>query len=167
MMMFDGCRNPAPGRSAPLGGPPPVQAFPNFGGGRVSGGPAPAPAVAPPPPEADQPDEDEAVNMAFLPPRSSFPPLSQMMCPRFTPKSFTFVTSLVQIVVFMASLIVGATMFDGAFIQANEMGGPSSLTFMYMGAKFLPAIKAGQVWRFFTPMVRESTGGFLTHPMVY
>jgi len=50
-------------------------------------------------------------------------------------------------------------MFDGAFVKGNDMGGPSSETFLYMGAKELRRIQQGQVYRFVTPILLH--GGIL------
>ena len=90
---------------------------------------------------------------------SMFPDLCDLFCPRFRYASFTFVVSIVQVIMLIACMIVGATMFNGAFVKGNDMGGPGSETFLYMGAKYLPDIKEGQVYRFFTPIFLH--GGIL------
>lgn len=53
---------------------------------------------------------------------------------------------------FIVALIIGATKFDGAFVKGNKMGGPSTLTFDYLGGKNKAAIKSGEVYRLITPI---------------
>jgi len=48
-------------------------------------------------------------------------------------------------IMFIVELIVGGVMFDGAFVLSNNTAGPSGLTMRFLGAKFLPDIKAGQI----------------------
>ena len=99
-----------------------------------------APAAAQPPPAAQNDDDDleQQVrdNVAFLPPRHSFPTMGELLCPRFNPCSFIFFACVVELAAFVATLAVGAAKFDGAFVVGNAMGGPSSETFLYMGAKW-------------------------------
>ncbi|GAB5355257.1 hypothetical protein AAMO2058_000190000 [Amorphochlora amoebiformis] len=72
---------------------------------------------------------------------------------------FTTFISVVQCIMLVVCLIVGAEMFDGAFVKGNDMGGPGGQTFLYMGAKYLPDIKEGQVFRFISPILLH--GGIL------
>merc|ERR1719323_2109217 len=65
--------------------------------------------------------------------------------------TFIFVISVIQVLMFITELVVGATMFDGAFVVSNNMAGPGSETMRFLGAKYLPDIKAGEIWRFWTP----------------
>jgi len=73
--------------------------------------------------------------------------------------SFTTFICIVNVIMFIATLIVGATMFDGAFVSDNAMGGPSSFTLRYMGGKWEPWIVDGEVWRLITPIFLH--GGLL------
>jgi len=88
-----------------------------------------------------------------------FPPISKVLAPNFNFRSFIWYISLVQMIMFMLELILGAAMFDGAFVINNTMAGPSGMTMRFLGAKFLPDIRAGQVWRFWTPALLH--GGIL------
>ena len=87
---------------------------------------------------------------------SPYPPMHKILAPNFKQNTFTFYISVLQIIVFIIELIVGATVGDGAFIPENEMGGPSSYTFKIMGANYLPNIKKGQIYRYFTPIILHS-----------
>jgi len=80
-----------------------------------------------------------------------YPPINKVLAPNFTPKSFIFVITMVQIVVFIGELVVGQIWFCGAFCVGNDMAGPSSTLLKWMGGKYLPCIQNGEVWRFFTP----------------
>eukprot|EP01083_Nonionella_stella_P105972 305169_1 len=64
------------------------------------------------------------------------PPITKVFAPNFTPKSFIFIISIIQIVVFIGELIVGQIWFCGAFVSGNGMAGPSSTCFKWIGAKF-------------------------------
>jgi len=80
------------------------------------------------------------------------PSIVQMMFPRLTVKSFTFIISIIQVIVFIATLIVGARRFSGAFVGSNQLGGPDTYTLIYMGGKYDMAIQHGAVWRLITPI---------------
>jgi len=53
---------------------------------------------------------------------------------------------------FIITLIVGGVKYGGAFVKSNTMLGPNSQTFMAMGGKWEPAIRAGHVWLLVTPI---------------
>ena len=82
---------------------------------------------------------------------SMYPPINKVLAPNFTPRSFIFVISMIQIVVFILELIVGQIWFCGAFVSGNDMAGPSSTCLKWMGGKYLVCIQNGEVYRFFTP----------------
>jgi len=88
-----------------------------------------------------------------------FPPISKVLAPDFKFQSFIWFISLAQMMMFIAELIIGGVIFDGAFVFSNNMAGPSGITLRFLGAKFLPDIKRGQVWRFWTPVLLH--GGIL------
>lgn len=74
-------------------------------------------------------------------------------------KSMTTFVSILDVVMFIITLIVGAAEFDGAFVKGNDMGGPSTVTLCHMGGKWEPSIQAGHVWRLFTAILLHA--GFL------
>ena len=63
---------------------------------------------------------------------------------------------MIQVFAFCLELFVGATVFDGAFVEGNEMAGPSPQTLKLMGAKYLPCIQDGEIYRFLTPALLHS-----------
>lgn len=88
-----------------------------------------------------------------------YPAISKFLVPEFRMDTFIFVISVIQVLMFITELVVGATMFDGAFVVSNNMAGPGSETMRFLGAKYLPDIKAGEIWRFWTPALLH--GGIL------
>merc|ERR1719192_1014152 len=82
---------------------------------------------------------------------SMYPSINKVLAPNYTPKSFIFIISVIQILVFITELVVGQIWFCGAFVTGNDMAGPSSTCLKWMGGKYLPCIQNGEVWRFFTP----------------
>lgn len=81
------------------------------------------------------------------------PSLGTMCCPGMKCVTFTTIISLFEMAIFIATLVVGAVMFDGAFVQGNQQLGPSSTTLEFMGGKYTPDILQGEVWRLITPVV--------------
>merc|ERR1719273_952625 len=88
-----------------------------------------------------------------------YPPMGKFLAPEFETTSFIFVISVIQATMFFIELIVGQVMYDGAFVVSNNMAGPGGQAMRTCGAKFLPDIKAGQVYRFITPALLH--GGIL------
>jgi len=80
------------------------------------------------------------------------PSIVQVLFPRCTVKSFTFVISMIQVAVFIATLIVGGVYFSGPIVSSNALGGPDTATLIYMGGKCDKAIQDGAVWRLLTPV---------------
>jgi len=66
--------------------------------------------------------------------------------------SFTALISIVDVIMFIVTLIVGGVKYDGAIVKGNAMLGPSALTLYKMGGKWEPDIYAGNVWRLLTPV---------------
>lgn len=91
----------------------------------------------------DQPDDG-----------SPLPTIGSMMCPSFKLSlfSFIFTISVVQIAVFIATLIVASEKFEGAFVKGNDMIGPGPDVFLFMGGKYTPYIKDGAIWRLLVPI---------------
>jgi len=88
-----------------------------------------------------------------------FPPINKVLAPDFKFQSFIWFISLAQMMMFITELVIGGVIFDGAFVLSNTMAGPSGITLRFLGAKFLPDIKRGQVWRLWTPVLLH--GGIL------
>ena len=82
---------------------------------------------------------------------SMYPPISKVLAPNYTSKSFIFIISMIQIILFIFELIIGGWFEDGAFVEGNDMAGPSSATLKLMGGKYLPCIQNGEIYRFLTP----------------
>jgi hypothetical protein len=76
--------------------------------------------------------------------------LRDRIFPRFNMYTFTFIISMIQIVMFIITLIVGGARFDGAFVKGNNMLGPSAITFFWMG-KILIAITCPYRYCLYTP----------------
>jgi len=91
--------------------------------------------------------------VSLIAPRDPMDPsMVQRCCPWITLYAFTTFISIVDVIMFIATLIVGATKYDGAVVKGNPMLGPSSWTLYEMGGKWEPDIKAGAVWRLITPI---------------
>lgn len=99
--------------------------------------------------------EERGLSMMSPPPRADgkMPELSDRILPYNGWKTATTALCLLDALLFIVTLIVGASKFDGAFVKGNNMGGPSATTLEYMGGKYTPDIQEGQVWRLFTAIV--------------
>jgi len=82
---------------------------------------------------------------------SMYPPINKVLAPNYTPRSFIFIISMIQVVAFILELVIGGVFEDGAFVAGNDMAGPSSATLKVMGGKYLPCLQDGEIYRFFTP----------------
>ena len=80
------------------------------------------------------------------------PSLKQQCCPRIGWRYLTTVIALLDLVVFVIELIVGAAKFGCAFSHNNQMGGPNGALLYCMGAKASGNIHHGAVWRLITPI---------------
>eukprot|EP00808_Paulinella_micropora_P010652 g33998.t1 len=78
--------------------------------------------------------------------------LTKRCFPRARWKSATAIISIFEAIMFIVTLIVGAAKFGGAFVKGNAMLGPSTQTLLFMGAKYVPYILDGQVYRLVTPI---------------
>jgi membrane associated rhomboid family serine protease len=98
--------------------------------------------------------EEEGMGISLLQPKPSPdggpPGLCQMFFPRITWKAVTTVVVLLDWLLFIITLIVGAAKYDGAFVKSNSFGGPSGHTLCAMGGKWFPSIRYGHIWRLFT-----------------
>lgn len=81
------------------------------------------------------------------------PSLSQRIFPGITWMAMTTFVTLLDVALFVITLIVGGAKFDGAFVEDNKMGGPSATTLCNMGGKWEPSIRDGHVWRLFTAIL--------------
>jgi len=90
-------------------------------------------------------------------------PFKEFLAPSFKKKSFIFVITVIQVIVFIAMLITAQIKYgygwQGAFVKCNQMGGPAGAVEYLFGAKWVPAIQDGQVFRFITPVFLH--GGIL------
>jgi len=99
-------------------------------------------------------DEGPTISLMRAPnsdPRDRVGSISDFLMPRFKVRTFTFFISIIQVIMFIITLIVGAVKFDGAFVSGNSMLGPGTRTFIQMGGKWLPDIKKGYIWLLFSP----------------
>lgn len=81
------------------------------------------------------------------------PPISTIFFPQLSWTKFIGIISIILYLCFIGELLVGAIMFDGAFVADNQMGGPSGRTFMFVGAKDRSKIvDENQYWRLITPI---------------
>lgn len=93
------------------------------------------------------------IGIGLTPPSAMgmIPSISERLVPRFNVKSFTFIVSVVDVLVFIATLVY-AGVHGKVFDENNAMAGPSGTILGAMGGKFYPCIYAGQVWRLVTPI---------------
>jgi len=137
------------------GGQPPPRAY---GGSSVSGGNGGMPSMN----DFHVEDEGPTISLMRAPnsdPRDKVGTIWDFLMPRFSVRTFTFLISMIQIIMFIITVIVGAVKYDGAFVSSNTMLGPSTQTFIAMGGKWLPDIKKGHIWLLFTPALLH--GGFI------
>lgn len=88
-------------------------------------------------------------------PYGQIPPISSRLLPRFSVKTFTFFISVVDVMMFVSTLIfagVKDTVFDPTPENAARAG-PRTVMLFLMGGKFTPCIQAGEIFRLFTPIV--------------
>jgi membrane associated rhomboid family serine protease len=85
---------------------------------------------------------------------SPLPSVGDLLCPRFkwSLRSFIFVITCIDILVFVATLIVGQAVYGQAFDLNNKMLGPGGETFVLLGAKVTQLIKQGEVHRLIVPV---------------
>jgi membrane associated rhomboid family serine protease len=102
-------------------------------------------------------DAEETTGISMMAPKPSpdglEPSLSQRLLPGITWMAMTTFITILDIVLFIITLIVGGAKYDGAFVSDNKLGGPSSTTLCVMGGKWEPSIRDGHVWRLFTAIL--------------
>eukprot|EP01084_Bolivina_argentea_P198580 340001_1 len=72
--------------------------------------------------------------------------LRDILAPNYTPKSFIFIISIIQICLFITELILSRFMKD----PISNQFPPSNKAMKFMGAKHLSCIQKGEIFRFFT-----------------
>jgi len=97
--------------------------------------------------------EEPGMGIGLTPPSAygQIPSISERLLPRFTTKSFTFFVSVVDVLMFIVTLIY-AGINDKVFDENNDMAGPSALMLFRMGGKWAPCIRAGEIYRLVTPI---------------
>ena len=83
----------------------------------------------------------------------SFLSISERIFPWHKLLSLTTIIAIVNVVMFIITLIVAANLYGGAFVKGNSQGGPSAEALRAMGGKWEPDIVSGDVWRLLTPIV--------------
>lgn len=115
--------------------------------------------------EAQQFDQDDSDRINLIQGPKQPGVVIQDLCPRLFPgikwKACTTVLSIFELIMFIVTLIVGGVCPSriaeqggcNAFVVGNEMLGPSSATLRFMGAKYEPDIRAGEVWLLVSPIM--------------
>ena len=85
-----------------------------------------------------------------------YPPINKVLAPNFSPRTFIFIITIIQIVMFITELIYGQIVYGVAFDPDNDMAGPSGSTMLDLGGKYLPCIQSGEIFRFITPAILHS-----------
>lgn len=100
-------------------------------------------------------DGPKGVSMMMPEPNldGSLPSCTQRWFPHTAKYRLTTLIIVIDIVMFIITLIVGGAKYDGAFVSGNSMGGPSTLTLYNMGGKWMIDIRDGAVWRLFTSII--------------
>ena len=80
-----------------------------------------------------------------------YPPINKVLAPNFNKWTFIFWISIIQVLMLICELIVGQVVYSGAFVASNDMAGPGTQAMLLLGAKYLPDIQDGEVFRFVTP----------------
>lgn len=82
---------------------------------------------------------------------------------------FNFITiiSIIDVVMLIATLAVGASEYDGAFVKGNSMGGPSPRTLRAMGGKWEPSIYRGHVYLLLSPIILHSGIIHLVYNLIF
>lgn len=81
------------------------------------------------------------------------PSIRESLFPKFNVRTFTFVISMVEVAMFVCTLIVGQLFYGGMFVQTNPMAGPTAACLRAMGGKFTPDICVGRLDRLMTPII--------------
>eukprot|EP00468_Gymnochlora_sp_CCMP2014_P005089 CAMPEP_0167753758 /NCGR_PEP_ID=MMETSP0110_2-20121227/7892_1 /TAXON_ID=629695 /ORGANISM="Gymnochlora sp., Strain CCMP2014" /LENGTH=308 /DNA_ID=CAMNT_0007639561 /DNA_START=929 /DNA_END=1855 /DNA_ORIENTATION=- len=83
-----------------------------------------------------------------------FPDICEIFAPWFHTRSVTFFLTMLEVTVYLVTMWVGHSFFDGAFVKGNESAGPSSKTLIFMGARSTPLIRENfEYWRLVTPIL--------------
>lgn len=66
--------------------------------------------------------------------------------------NFITIVSILEVILFIVTLVVGQEYYDGAFVKGNRMAGPSATTLKAMGGKWEPDIYMGHIYLLISPI---------------
>lgn len=86
-------------------------------------------------------------------PYGLIPTISSRIVPRFKLRSFIFFISVVEVIMFLATLTYAGATGQRVFAVGNDMAGPDGKVLGEMGGKWTPCIRVGEVWRLVMPII--------------